>query len=168
MALYRDSHAAIVNVDISQTALRLARNMAKEEGLVDDMGFVEADARDLPGPWTSSFEMVLDKGTIDALSCSRSEGEANVERVLREARRVLTARGVLVIVTTVKETDIARWIDAAGFDVVNHAHLVTRQSQRRVPVLPNEVYVLRKARRVHRGAGAGVDDSLWREPELGS
>ena len=156
-ALHRDMGVHVVNIDVSTTAVQLAREAAQRAGVRDGVSFVEADAMSLPGSWRGSFDVVIDKGTLDALSCSRSEGEDNVRRMLSEASRVLKPGGVCVLVTTVKEASVRRWVTAAKFQVVDLAHLVTRQSQRRVPVLPNDAYVLRKRRRAGSSrAAAGL------------
>ena len=46
-----------------------------------------------------SFDLVLDKGTLDAMLCSSDEGFGNARKICSEAARVLRTRGCLVIVS---------------------------------------------------------------------
>lgn len=143
--LQRDTGAQVMNIDVSGNALELAKGAARRVATPHNtMQFKRADVRQLPAAWAATYSMVIDKGTLDALSCSRDDGEGNVQRMLDEVHRVLLPDGVLVLVTTVKAGEVRRWLAAARFDIVNVAHLVTTMSQRRVPVLPNDVYVVRK------------------------
>jgi EEF1A lysine methyltransferase 4 len=53
-----------------------------------DMEFMTADVRDLHMFQDSCFEVVLDKGTLDALLCA-ADDEGNASKMLQEVRRVL-------------------------------------------------------------------------------
>ena len=50
--------------------------------------FMTADVRDLHMFQDSCFEVVLDKGTLDALLCA-ADDEGNASKMLQEVRRVL-------------------------------------------------------------------------------
>ena len=164
-ALHRATGASVLNADVSSQALALARASAARQGIEDRVAFAQVDARALPAAWNGRFKMVIDKGTLDALSCSRSDGEQNVERMLRGVARVLEPRGVFVLVTTVQEESVRRWLAAADLVVEDLAKLVTTQSQRRVPVLPNDVWVVHKRR---KRAPPGKAPSLRRRGAPGS
>jgi SAM-dependent methyltransferase len=60
--------------------------------------YEQADARAL-GYATASFDLVLDKGTIDAMMCSEDEGFDNARRICSEAARVLKVGGCFVVVS---------------------------------------------------------------------
>ena len=48
---------------------------------------------------SQSFDLVLDKGTCDALICSEENGHADVAALASEAARLLRSQGALVVIT---------------------------------------------------------------------
>jgi hypothetical protein len=60
--------------------------------------FAVEDARRLSYP-NESFELVLEKGTLDAMLSNKESGVANCVEIVTECARVLTMRGFLVIVS---------------------------------------------------------------------
>mmetsp|Transcript_15422 Transcript_15422/g.53561 ORF Transcript_15422/g.53561 Transcript_15422/m.53561 type:complete len:329 (-) Transcript_15422:150-1136(-) len=160
----------VTNIDVSARALELATAAAASDRRGPaEMDFLLADVRRLqehehePFRRGGAFELAIDKGTLDSLSCDTREGEANVAAALRQLRRALVPGGRLVVVTTVDAAECGRWFAAAGFEKVGVTHLVTRMSRRRVPVLPNDVYVLRApadaALKVGGGEGGAAKDA---------
>lgn len=137
----------ITNIDVSERALELATaQAARDRRGPAEMEFRLADIRNLEHEsWCpeAAFDVALDKGTLDSISCDTSEGEANVAASLRQLRRALRPGGLLIVVTTVDAADVQRWFDTAGFERVSVTHLVTKMSRRRVPVMPNDVWLLR-------------------------
>ncbi|GIQ81334.1 hypothetical protein KIPB_002279 [Kipferlia bialata] len=61
------------------------------------MDFLTMDARKLDFP-AQSFDMVLDKGTLDSIACSECAA-ADIFTTLREVHRVLKPGGVYILVT---------------------------------------------------------------------
>lgn len=49
-----------------------------------------------------SFDTVIDKGTMDSISCDLKEGEVRARQMLQEVLRVLRPGGVFVLVTTLQ------------------------------------------------------------------
>ncbi|CAN0044779.1 unnamed protein product, partial [Hapterophycus canaliculatus] len=66
--------------------------------------FVVLDARDLPFA-AGSFDLVVDKGTVDAMLCDNS-GKDNARAICREAGRVVAPGGWFVIVSHVHPSTI--------------------------------------------------------------
>ena len=65
-----------------------------------DIAIKEADCRDcadLLGQ--EAFDLILDKGTVDALLCDESEGEENVRRECSQVREMLRVGGAFCLVT---------------------------------------------------------------------
>eukprot|EP00118_Oscarella_pearsei_P016535 m.158478 g.158478 ORF g.158478 m.158478 type:complete len:692 (+) comp38743_c0_seq11:626-2701(+) len=89
--MYDVGYKYVVNIDISDVVIRqmIDRNSTKRP----DLKFVKMDATDMTFD-DSSFDVVLDKGTLDAMmSGEESEVEGDVSRMFVEIRRVLKPGG---------------------------------------------------------------------------
>lgn len=143
--LYHHGVTDIVNIDVSKGAIELAMSQAAADRRGPaEMDFQLVDCRRMNAFPTSSFHTALDKGTLDSISCDKEHGEDNVAQMLAEVHRVLRPGGVFVFVTTVGSGTIARFLQDSGLEQVSVTRIVTKMSRRRVPLLPNSVYVLRK------------------------
>ena len=92
--LHNDCHRQIINIDISSVCI----NQMKEKYTdYKGMEFLEMDVTNMNFE-SNSFDMVIDKGTIDSLLCSKSASESCVKAV-REVRRVLKSSGVFFCVS---------------------------------------------------------------------
>jgi len=95
----RAGYTGIVNVDISGSVIDSMRQRCDNLGL--HMEWIEGDVTQLARTARiadCSFDVVFDKGTLDALSCG-SRGEDS-RKMLMEAHRVLRPGGILVVVTS--------------------------------------------------------------------
>mmetsp|Transcript_12890 Transcript_12890/g.35112 ORF Transcript_12890/g.35112 Transcript_12890/m.35112 type:complete len:232 (+) Transcript_12890:35-730(+) len=82
----------VTNVDISQVVLA---QMQQKHHDLPNMEYVCADCRDMPCFRDCSFSSAIDKGTLDALLCSK-DGIENVRRMLSEVSRVLQPGAVFL------------------------------------------------------------------------
>ena len=85
--MFDDGYTNLVNVDFSEVVIH---NMAEKR---PDMSWIRMDIRDMPLEG-GSFDVVLDKGTLDALEVDSSEESVkDLERTLHEVYRVLRPGG---------------------------------------------------------------------------
>ena len=93
--MYDAGFCNIDNIDISPVVIEQmeARN---HERL--DMRYFVMDATDLSQFDDRSFDVVLDKGTLDSLLCG-DDAFINVARMTREVQRVLKPQGVYMVIS---------------------------------------------------------------------
>jgi len=87
--------------DISEVCVQSMQRQAEasSRGLPPHL-HVCADARAMPEVADETFDVVFEKGTLDALFCDEGDHAWNILTYLREVRRVLTAdRGIFVLVS---------------------------------------------------------------------
>ena len=92
--MYNDGYFNISNIDISAVVIQQMkdRNLEKPEMTWDVM-----DVRDLKFP-TQSFDIAIDKSTIDALLCGE-DAYVNVAKMTREVQRVLKVGGYYMVIS---------------------------------------------------------------------
>ncbi|KAH9820998.1 S-adenosyl-L-methionine-dependent methyltransferase [Melampsora americana] len=97
--MYEAGYHSVVNVDVSQV---LVERMRTEH---PKMTWVQADVRELPFE-SASFDVAIDKGTMDALMCSKGdvwepseEVIENCKREVDEVVRILKPGGVFLYIT---------------------------------------------------------------------
>ena len=91
--MYDDGFKNLVSTDVVPRILRRMRQRSRHrEGLV----FEQQDATQLTYE-DASFDVVIDKGTIDAIDV----GPKNVPNVVREAHRVLTPGGRFIVFSSI-------------------------------------------------------------------
>lgn len=82
-----------VGIDFSDTIIDILQSKN-----CSNLSFSCMDARRMTFQ-ESSFDIVIDKGTLDAMLCSESEGFDNAVRLLFEAVRVLRVGGSIIIIS---------------------------------------------------------------------
>eukprot|EP00826_Nyctotherus_ovalis_P064802 TRINITY_DN9513_c0_g1_i10.p1 TRINITY_DN9513_c0_g1~~TRINITY_DN9513_c0_g1_i10.p1 ORF type:complete len:165 (-),score=51.71 TRINITY_DN9513_c0_g1_i10:18-512(-) len=93
--MYKEGFTETTNVDISPTAIEQMKERYKES--CPNASFVVMDARKLEFE-TGSFDVVVDKGTLDCL-LSDEAGFETIETVLNEIYRVLTPTGTYMCIS---------------------------------------------------------------------
>ncbi|KAI9033996.1 S-adenosyl-L-methionine-dependent methyltransferase [Phycomyces nitens] len=100
--MYKDGYKNITNIDYSKTVIE---NMKTRCAHMPEMEWLEMDIRDLKFD-SSSFDVVIDKGTMDALMCDRGdvwdpseELIAEVKAEVDEVERVVKVGGVFIYIT---------------------------------------------------------------------
>lgn len=99
--LYDVGYHSLVNIDISEVVIKQmsARNNAKRP----EMQFMKMDLLDMKFD-SESFQVVLDKGTLDAIFTSDDKKIAeNVEKMLGEITRVLKVGGRYICISLAQE-----------------------------------------------------------------
>ena len=94
--MYEAGYLHIINNDISKTVID-NMNKIKEERQYKNMQYEVMDVTEMQYP-NEYFDMVLDKSTLDALSCS-DEPYLNVAKMLWHIHRVLKKGGVYVVIS---------------------------------------------------------------------
>jgi SAM-dependent methyltransferase len=98
----------IVCCDYSPTVVAMLSAQKQEsKGLKSDdlatldtiLEYQEADARKMPQYQDRSVELVLEKGTLDAMLSDKETGVANCIEIVKEIARVLTIGGYIVLVS---------------------------------------------------------------------
>eukprot|EP00980_Cylindrotheca_fusiformis_P028117 scaffold22581_cov123-Cylindrotheca_fusiformis.AAC.14 len=89
----------VVCTDYAKSVIDCMKTMhEKELSSSVSVLFEVGDARKLAFP-DSSFELILEKGTMDAMLSDTSEGTENCKQIVAESARLLTAGGCLLIVS---------------------------------------------------------------------
>ena len=89
--LYDDGYHNVVNVDISSVVIRLMKERNEERR--PDMEYIVMDITDMSEFESNSFDLVIDKSTIDCLLCC-DESFLKVAMMLKESQRVLKVDGI--------------------------------------------------------------------------
>ncbi|KAI2513459.1 methyltransferase domain-containing protein [Fragilaria crotonensis] len=98
----------IVCCDYSPTLIAMLNKQKQEsKGLNSDdlatldtiLDYQASDARSMPQYLDRSFEMVLEKGTLDAMLSDKEAGISNCQKIVTEMARVLTVGGYIVLVS---------------------------------------------------------------------
>jgi len=100
--MYNDSFQNITNIDFSEEVIRIMENRCKN---LTKMKWMVMDVMDLQFS-KSHFDIVIDKGTMDALLCDQESAweveeslAINIDKMLSEINRVLTDNGVYIYIT---------------------------------------------------------------------
>ncbi|XP_074568136.1 uncharacterized protein LOC141824706 [Curcuma longa] len=90
-----DGYQDVVNIDISSVVIE-----AMQEKYSDKFGlkYIKMDVREMSSFESSSFDAVIDKGTLDSLMCGPNATE-NATKMLKEVGRVLKDKGVYILIT---------------------------------------------------------------------
>ncbi|CAL9171696.1 unnamed protein product [Musa hybrid cultivar] len=90
-----DGYQDVVNIDISSVVIE-----AMQMKHMDKQGlkYINMDVRDMSLFQSSSFDAVIDKGTLDSLMCGH-DAMQNATKMLLEVDRVLKDKGVYILIT---------------------------------------------------------------------
>ena len=92
--MYDDGYKNIKNIDISHNVIKaMAERNKEKEGMIYEV----MDVRDLKYE-DNSFDLAVDKSTIDALLCGE-DAFINVAKMIKEVQRVLKVGGYYMIVS---------------------------------------------------------------------
>lgn len=92
--MYNDGYKNIKNIDISHNVIKIMAERNKDkEGMIYEV----MDVRDLKYE-DNSFDLAVDKSTIDALLCGE-DAFINVAKMIKEVQRVLKVGGYYMIVS---------------------------------------------------------------------
>ena len=92
--MYDDGYKNIKNIDISQNVITAMKNRNKDR---TGMTYEVMDARDIKYE-DNTFDLVVDKSTIDALLCG-DDAFINVAKMIKEVQRVLKVGGYYMIIS---------------------------------------------------------------------
>lgn len=90
-----DGYEDIVNIDISSVVIEA---MQKKYSNRSQLKYITMDVRDMSTFQSSSFDAVLDKGTLDSILCG-SNSRQNSTMMLEEVGRVLKDKGIYILIT---------------------------------------------------------------------
>eukprot|EP00744_Colponema_vietnamica_P006587 GILI01009551.1.p1 GENE.GILI01009551.1~~GILI01009551.1.p1 ORF type:complete len:225 (+),score=68.14 GILI01009551.1:68-742(+) len=92
--LYDNGYHTITNIDISEVVIQQMKTRYKE---LDRMEWLKMDAMRMEFP-DSSFDVIIDKGTVDSLLCG-SNSFHNVYQMNKNVARVLKKGGRYIVIT---------------------------------------------------------------------
>ena len=87
--MYNDGYTNQLNIDVSKVAIERMSQLYQDK---PSMEFVIMDAMDLSPLNQNSFDVAIDKGTLDSILCGESSA-TNVAKFLKEVSRVLRDHG---------------------------------------------------------------------------
>ena len=93
--MFEEGYVNITNVDISHIVTKAMQEKYKEKG--PNFKYVQMDVRAMEFE-DGAFDVVLDKGTIDAILCGESS-TSNSSKMISEIHRVLSNNGVYIAVS---------------------------------------------------------------------
>ena len=93
--MYDDGFRNIHNVDISSVVIQA---MQEKNARRDEMTWEVMDCTHMEPLKSSSFDVVIDKGTLDAILCG-SSSTASAEQMCSECARVLKDEGVFILIS---------------------------------------------------------------------
>ena len=93
--LYEQGFQCITNIDVSSVAIKF---MSQKHQKLDEMEYAQMDITDLEIPTQAgSFQLVLDKGTLDSLTCC--ESDKKIEMMLANIYKMLASGGHFICVS---------------------------------------------------------------------
>ncbi|KAH7513570.1 uncharacterized protein LOC107433368 [Ziziphus jujuba] len=90
-----DGYEDVVSIDISSVVVEVMQRRYSDRPCLK---YLQMDVRDMSGFQTSSFDAVVDKGTLDSLLCGNNSRQ-NATKMLEEVWRVLEYEGVYILIT---------------------------------------------------------------------
>ncbi|GFR52820.1 hypothetical protein Agub_g15443, partial [Astrephomene gubernaculifera] len=108
----RDGYTQVVNTDISEVVIQ---QMRSKHAHLPALSYRVSDCRKMPEFLDCQFGSVIDKGTVDALLCSR-EAASDLRAMFGEVSRVLLPGGVFLLVTLGGPAQRAALLQQPEFD----------------------------------------------------
>ena len=149
--MYEDGYTTISNVDISDIVIDQMQEYYKEK--IPSLKFLKADIRNMKEHFEDgSFDVVIDKGTLDSLLCGDSSGPNSI-KALNEIYRVLKPNGVYICVTYGLPEQRVNVFKRADFKWTPIVHKVTKTTISTAEVVASEdkteknfhyIYVMKK------------------------
>jgi SAM-dependent methyltransferase len=105
--LLQAGYKNLVAQDYSRAALERQKSLlsySKEE-LADQIVLVQSDVRRLPVEWNNQFDVILEKGLLDAVYLS---GDGNIELAVDSLARTLKDGGIFVSISGVVPDELRR------------------------------------------------------------
>mmetsp|Transcript_1809 Transcript_1809/g.3905 ORF Transcript_1809/g.3905 Transcript_1809/m.3905 type:complete len:212 (+) Transcript_1809:50-685(+) len=93
--MYEDGFQNITNIDISSVVTKAMQEKYRDK---PGMTYRQMDARALDGVTEGSFNIVLDKATLDSILCGEGSTH-NAQKVLSEISRVLMPNGAYIAIS---------------------------------------------------------------------
>ncbi|GLC33489.1 hypothetical protein PLESTB_000080400 [Pleodorina starrii] len=112
----------VVNTDISEVVIEQMRAKHKH---IPNLRYVVSDCRSMPEFLDCQFGSVIDKGTVDALLCSKDAAN-DIRSMFREISRVLIPGGVFLLVTLGAPSQRLSLVNRPEFDWSVQVCLVRR------------------------------------------
>ncbi|XP_072130362.1 eEF1A lysine and N-terminal methyltransferase isoform X2 [Mobula birostris] len=162
--MYDVGYQNITNIDISEVVIghMKERNAARRPA----MAFMKMDMMQMDFS-DSQFQVVLDKGTLDAVMTDESEGTLrNVERMFAEIGRVLQVGGRFLCISLAQEhiaKKVVSHFSQEGWPVRVHAFEEQSEASRQF-VMPVFTFVFTKFRKLP-GAGQKIVEMCAEERE---
>ena len=104
--LWGAGYRRLTAFDYSEHAVERQQDLLSwEPKCLNVVQVLQRDARRLDPEWTDSFDVILEKGALDAIYLS---GDGNVEQAVQELERVLRPGGILVSVSGVVPEELRR------------------------------------------------------------
>lgn len=92
--MHNDGFIDMVSIDYSEVVVERMRSKLSEKKLK----FEVADVRDMSQFATGTFDVIVDKGTLDAILCGE-DSTKNGNQMIAECRRVLKPGGHMFVIT---------------------------------------------------------------------
>jgi len=108
--LYNDGYRKLTAFDYSLGAIGRQRELLEYLPATSEKRDIELrveDARALPTEWTNSFDIIIEKGALDAIYLSVND-ERNLEKAIAEFERVLRPGGICISCSGVVPENLRR------------------------------------------------------------
>ncbi|KAL1932460.1 hypothetical protein VTP01DRAFT_8138 [Rhizomucor pusillus] len=117
LELAAEGYKNLHGIDYSEAAITLAKSVAQQR----EYGFIKYDTVDLlAGTWDAQFDVILDKGTFDAISLNPELPDAR-QKYVSAVRKIIKPQG-LVLITSCNWTQ-DELVKLFGSEFVYHSHV---------------------------------------------
>ena len=106
--MFNSGYTSLTGFDYSEGAIERQRELLEYLPIGSDLENVELrveDARFLPREWAGKFDLIIEKGALDAIYLS---GDGNFESSVQELRRVLKDGGICISCSGVVPPELRR------------------------------------------------------------
>eukprot|EP01119_Soliformovum_irregulare_P025069 TRINITY_DN916_c0_g1_i1.p1 TRINITY_DN916_c0_g1~~TRINITY_DN916_c0_g1_i1.p1 ORF type:complete len:208 (-),score=39.41 TRINITY_DN916_c0_g1_i1:56-679(-) len=121
--MYKAGYTDITSIDFAKQAIDIMKDRAQQQNL-DKLVYLEMDARQMTFS-ASSFDVVIDKGTLDAMMCGKNN-ILNCEKTCSEISRILKPGGVFMLITYGKPDTRLSVVDQPQFQWKTEHGIVQR------------------------------------------